>query len=178
MTPWRPKLNERLGRRSNVHRDKPSQLSLSANSTPETAHASLWHMRSNCRSHPGQVNVCRSYSRACSAAGARLVRNVSPPQFRQRGLSFTPKLRGFRGWFNMRGPPTQFECRLSFENMSRGGQIGVARLVLPKPSQTSLRQIAMAKVVRQRSRVVAMVDELVARRVPQYVRVPKELYRL
>ena len=62
--------------------------------------------------------------------------------------------------------------------MSRGGQIGVARLVLPKPSQTSLRQIAMAKVVRQRSRVVAMVDELVARRVPQYVRVPKELYRL
>ena len=128
------------------------------------------------------MNVCRSYSRACSAAGARLVRNVSSPQFGQRGLSFTPKLRGFRGWFNMRAPPTRFECRLSFENMSRGGRIdaankGVARLVLPKTSQTSLRQNAMAKVVRQRSRVVAIVGELVAHRVPQHVRVLRMVQR-
>jgi hypothetical protein len=74
--------------------------------------------RSNCRSHPGQVNVCRSYSRAYSAAGARLVRNVSSPQFGQRGLSSTPKPRGFRGWFNMRGPPTrlgQIELRMCRE---------------------------------------------------------------
>jgi len=78
-------------------------------------------VRSNCRPHAEQVNVCRSYSRAFSAAGDRRVRNVRLPQFAHGGLSCAPKPRAIRTSPIMTGPPTQFRIASGHANVSTEG---------------------------------------------------------
>ena len=108
---------------------------------PETAHASLWRqLGARVAARIGKAYVRRSYSSACSSAGARRVRDVGSPQFGQRGLSSAPKPRGFRDWFNMRGPPTRFRCRLSFVNVSRGGRGGRPSAVAARRTQGTKEQ--------------------------------------
>jgi|SRR6185312_4444455 hypothetical protein len=68
--------------------ERPDQLS--SNSTLKPAASTT---RSSSSPQLEQVNLCRSYSRACCPAGERRLRNVSSPQFGQRGLSSTPKSR-------------------------------------------------------------------------------------
>jgi len=80
-------------------------------------------VRSNCRPHAEQVNVCRSYSRAFSAAGDRRVRNVRLPQFAHGGLSCAPKPRAIRTSSIMTGPPTRFRIRSGHANVSIEGLV-------------------------------------------------------
>jgi hypothetical protein len=129
-----------------------SQLRASAKSSG-IAFPAASTVRSNCRPHAEQVNVCRSYSRAFSAAGDRRVRNVRLPQFAHGGLSCAPKPRAIRTSSIMTGPPTRFRIRSGHANVSIEGLVNalllrehtLVRLLRPRIVASNHSAAAIAK---------------------------------